>query len=121
LSIWAFQLATFILGLGFLFPLFIWEQAAVPPTTFDAGIVLAILYVGVFASLVAFICWNKAILSVGPSKSGMVYYTLPVFCGVLAFFVLKEEISGIHFFSALLIFTGIITANYDSGLTANKR
>ena len=114
LSIWAFQLSTFILGLIFLFPFYIWEYVTVPPVEFDAKTVFAILYVGIFASLSAFVLWNKAIVTVGPSKAGMIYYTLPLFSGLLAYIFLKEDISIIHFYSVLLIVSGIFAANYKS-------
>ena len=69
---------------------------------------------GIFASLSAFVLWNKAIVVVGPSKAGMIYYTLPLFSGFLAYLFLKEDIRMIHFYSALLIVSGILTANYES-------
>ncbi len=114
LSIWAFQLSTFLLGLIFLFPFFVWEYATVPPVIFETKTILSILYLGIFASLSAFILWIKAIMMVGPSKAGMIYYTLPLFSGLLAYLFLKEEISMNHFYCVLLIVSGIVTANYES-------
>jgi len=114
LSIWAFQLSTFILGLLFLSPFFIWEYVGGPQVNYEAKTICSILYVGIFASLSAFVLWNKAIVMVGPSKAGMIYYTVPLFSGFLAFLFLKEDIGIIHFCSALLIITGILTANYES-------
>ena len=113
LSIRAFQLSTFILGLIFLFPFFILEHSTVPPVEFDTRTVSSILYVGVFASLLAFGLWNKAIATVGPSKAGMVYYTLPLFSGLWAYLFLKEDIGMIHVYSVLLIVSGVLTANYE--------
>jgi len=114
LSIWALQLSTFILGLIFLFPFFIWEHMTVPVGKFDTKTIISILYVGIFASLSAFVLWNKAIMKVGPSKAGMIYYTLPLFSGISAHFFLNESVSAIHFYSALFIVAGILTANYES-------
>lgn len=114
LSILVLQLSTFILGLFFLFPFFILEYVTVPPIEFDTKIVFSILYVGIFASLSAFVLWNKAIVTVGPSKAGMTYYTLPLFSGFWAYLLLKEDISIIHFYSVFFILTGIFTANYES-------
>jgi drug/metabolite transporter (DMT)-like permease len=113
LSIWAFQLSTFILGLAFLLPFFIWEYVTAPSIVIESKTVFSIFYVGVFASLTAFVLWNKAILAVGPSKAGMIYYTLPLFSGFAAYLFLKEEISMVHFYSALLIVSGIVAANYE--------
>ncbi len=111
LSVFSLQMATFITGLIFLSPFYIWKTVTSPPTSFDAATVLSILYVGIFASLIAFILWSKSIEIIGPAKSGMIYYTLPLFSGLLAFFVLKESITIIHLFSAVLIIFGIFTAN----------
>lgn len=113
LSIWAFQLSTFILGLVFLTPFFIWEYVTVPHAHFDRKTIGSILYVGIFASLTAFILWNKAVVTLGPSKAGMIYYTLPVFSGISAYFFLNERISMIHFYSILLIVAGILMANHE--------
>lgn len=112
LNIWAFQLSTFILGLAFLLPFYVWEYLAVPPAVFDAEAIYSILYLGVFASLFSFVLWNQAILMIGASKAGMTYYTLPLFSGVLAWFFLNEDIGWLHFSSGLLIVSGIVVANY---------
>jgi len=114
LSIWALQLSTFIIGLILLTPFFLWEHMTGPSTQFHTKTIISILYVGIFASLSAFVLWNKAIINVGPSKAGMIYYTLPLFSGISAHFFLNESISATHFYSALFIVTGIFTANCES-------
>ena len=111
ISIKALQLSTFILGLIFLFPFFLWEQTTVTQSLLNQTTIPAILYVGIFASLCAFLLWNKSIVILGPVKAGMVYYTLPLFSGVLAYFFINESISIIHFYSMILIFSGIVTTN----------
>ncbi len=113
ISIWAFQSSTFIIGLIFLFPFYLWETSASAVITFDLNSIISILYVGIFASLSAFVLWNKAILNIGPAKAGMIYYTLPLFSGFLSHFILKEDIGMVHLFSALLIVSGILTANHE--------
>lgn len=111
ISIWSFQFATFSLGLGFLTPFFLWETTHTPPVLYDANSILSILYVGIFASLTAFVCWNKAIVHIGPAKAGLIYYTLPIFSGLLAYFFLNEHIGLTHLLSAILIVSGIVIAN----------
>jgi len=39
---------------------------------------------------------------------------LPLFSGFLAHLLLKEDICLVHFYSALLIVSGILSANYES-------
>jgi len=113
LSIRAFQLSTFIIGLIFLLPLYIWENISTPAVIFDSQMILSIFYIGIFASLIAFIFWNIAIDELGPTKAGMVYYTLPIFSGFIAYIFLNEDIQALHFFSMLLIISGIVTANRE--------
>jgi len=113
LNLWAFQLSTFMLGLIFLLPFFVWERLVVQPAVFDAGAIYSILYLGIFASIFSFALWNQAILIIGAPKAGMVYYTLPLFSGVLAWFFLGEAIGMLHFISGLLIVSGILTANRE--------
>lgn len=113
MSMWAFQLSTFIFGLIFLLPFLAWEVAVAGPSVFDAGAIYSILYLGVFASLFSFILWNQAILIIGVSKTGMVYYTLPIFSGLMAWHFLGEEIGLLHLASGVLIVSGIVLANYQ--------
>ncbi|MBC8440181.1 MAG: DMT family transporter [Deltaproteobacteria bacterium] len=113
LSIIALQFSTFILGLIFLLPFFLWEQTMVHQSYLNQTTIPAILYVGIFASLCAFVLWNKAIVVLGPSKAGMVYYTLPLFSGFLGYLFLHESIRMIHFYSMILIFSGIIVTNHE--------
>jgi len=111
LGLWAFQLSTFILGLIFLLPFLAWEYAVLGPSVFDAKAIYSILYLGVFASLFSFVLWNKSILLIGVSKTGMVYYTLPIFSGLMAWYFLDEKIGLLHLASGLLIVSGILLAN----------
>ncbi|MGA9572570.1 MAG: DMT family transporter [Lysobacterales bacterium] len=113
LGIRAFQLSTFILGLIFLMPFLAWEVAVIGPSHFDAGAIYSILYLGVFASLFSFVLWNQSILLIGVSKTGMVYYTLPIFSGVMAWYFLGEHIGLLHLASGVLIVSGIFLANYQ--------
>jgi drug/metabolite transporter (DMT)-like permease len=115
LGVLTFQLSTFILGLIFLLPLLAWDYAVAGPSVFDAGAIYSILYLGVFASLFAFVLWNQSILLIGVSRTGMVYYTLPIFSGVMAWYFLGETIGLLHLASGVLIVAGIVIANRESG------
>ncbi len=111
ISVKSLQISTFILGTLFLFPFFLWEQQGIVKPILTGTTIPAILYVGIFASLCAFILWNKSIIILGPSKAGMIYYSLPLFSGLLAFVFLNEYLTINHFFSMILILSGIIITN----------
>jgi drug/metabolite transporter (DMT)-like permease len=112
ISVYSFQFTLFCLGLLFLVPFFIWEQAGFSGQSLTRTTVPGILYVGIFASLCAFLLWNRAILTLGTPKAGIVYYTLPLFSGFLAYLFLGESIGLIHGISLVLILTGILMANH---------
>ncbi len=117
LSIGSFQFSTFAMGWLFLAPAFIVERAISEPLALSLPAMGAILYVGLGASLVAFLSWNKAIELIGASTAGIVYYSMPAFGGLLAFALLGEGIGLMHALSALLIVAGIVLA----GAQAKKK
>ena len=112
LGMLSFQLSTFIIGLLFLMPFYIWESVNTDfqIQSIDKNIFYSILYLGLFASLFSYILWGKAVELLGPMKSSMIYYTLPIFSGFLAYLILGEEIENIHLLSMLLILIGVLTA-----------
>jgi len=110
---WTLQASTFILGTLLLLPFFIADRIANPPIALSLPVILAVLYTGALASLLAFFLWSKAINTIGPSKSGMVYYSLPLFSGLWSILFLGEEVSILHLISLLLIVPGIIIANLE--------
>jgi len=118
LSVSSFQLSTFILGIIFMLPFFIWETLTIPSIQFESKMLFSILYVGIFASLTAYLLWNKAIVKIGPTNAAMVYYTLPLFSGFLAYLFLNESIGMLHLYSLLLILSGIIIATYKKNKLA---
>lgn len=121
LGVISFQYASFIIGLAFLLPFYIYESLQTPSIEFNSEVIISILYVGICASLIAFIFWNNAILLIGPSKSGMIYYLLPLFSGALAWIILNEEIGMVHLISGILIVSGILVSNYDVDLFFNYK
>jgi drug/metabolite transporter (DMT)-like permease len=114
ISVPAFQLASFALGLVFLLPFYLLELYFGAVHSFASSAALSILYIGIFASLLAFILWNKAIASIGAVNASMVYYSLPIFSGVLAILILDEVVTSLHLYSTLLVLLGIVIAVFYS-------
>ncbi|MEG4347488.1 DMT family transporter [Microcoleus sp. A003_D6] len=106
-----FTLCTFSLGLLFLSPFYALECWIYHPVAFNPSIALALLYVGVLSSVVAFLAWNQAIALIGPNRTALIYYLIPVFSGIAARLFLGEAISWVHIFSTLAIVCGIIITN----------
>jgi len=91
----------------------VWEHLVRRAVVWDRSTALAVLYIGVCASVVAFFLWNRAIAAIGPSRVGLVYYLVPVFSGVAAYVFLSEPVGFVHVASMALIVVGIVTANRE--------
>lgn len=114
LGLTTFQFASFAAGLVFLAPVFVVERFSSAPLEFDWTIAGAVLYVGLGASLAAFVAWNKAIELIGATKAGLVYYTLPIFSGFTAWAFLGERVGAAHVASGVLVLAGILLATRDA-------
>lgn len=102
--------ATFVIGVLFLVPMYLWELVYAPTPVYDQIALLSIGYIGVFASLVAYFLWNYSVELLGPSPASLIYYSIPLFSGLLAYVLLDEKIGWIHLISGLCIVSGILVA-----------
>jgi len=103
--------STFILGLIFLLPVYLFSIKGSEAIVYDNLSIYSILYIGIFASIIAYFLWNRSVDLLGPSKASMIYYSIPLFSGLLAYLFLNEQVSMVHLFSGILIVSGILLAN----------
>jgi drug/metabolite transporter (DMT)-like permease len=66
-----------------------------------------LIYLGVFASFIAFLCWYSAIASLGPTVAANFYNLIPVFASVMAIVFLNEHLHGFHVVGTFLVLLGI--------------
>ena len=100
-----------ILGLVFIFPLYIIENYStsfMPTQKIDY---LIIVYVAIFASIIAFFSWNKGVSIIGPNRSSLFLHLIPVFSSIWAVSFLNEKFSFFHFIGIIFILSGIILSN----------
>jgi len=109
-----FLAATFLIGLILLAPWAAWEWSGEPPGLPPAHVLGSILYIGVGPALLSYLFWNRAIATIGPAKAGMIYYLIPFFCGLEAWFILGEAVTWVNVASGLLIISGIIVASREA-------
>jgi drug/metabolite transporter (DMT)-like permease len=105
-----FQYATFALGLLMLLPIYLGSLVAQPTVIWDPVSLLSLGYVGVFASLVAFTLWSRAIALIGPARAGMIYYLSPVSSGLLGALILGQPIGWVQIASMAAIILGLLIA-----------
>jgi drug/metabolite transporter (DMT)-like permease len=93
-----------------LLPVYLWESAFVRTMPVTADALLAVAYVVVFASILAFLCFNRGIEVLGPSTGGLFLHLIPVFAALLAFVFLGERLQAFHAVGIAAIVGGILMA-----------
>jgi drug/metabolite transporter (DMT)-like permease len=105
-------------GIGLLFAicvtglLLLAPAAAIEALFFRTGhanwpAVGAVLYTGLFASVGAYICWNRGVQLVGPNRAGFTMHLLPAFATVLAVLLLGEDVHLFHVVGIAIILFGV--------------
>ena len=73
-----------------------------------------LLFVAVFPSIVAILLWHHGIARLGPSRSGVYMYFIPVFTAAMGFAILGEDVLWYHFAGAAAIVAGVSLASRTS-------
>jgi drug/metabolite transporter (DMT)-like permease len=97
-----------LLGVPLILPLYLYELsqgARFVPTVATLG---AIAYTAVFASLLAYLCWNHGVRVVGAAKAALSNYLMPVFTAILGWLLLGEGLQLFHWVGGALIFSGLL-------------
>ncbi len=103
-----FLFSLFLVGTLLLIPWFAWEISTGEGFPISQENILAILYLGLGPSVLAYMSWNKSVSLIGPAKASMVYYCLPLFSASGGLYFLGEQVTAAHFVSGALILTGVI-------------
>ena len=104
----SFLATLIIIGTLFISPFYIWEMSTGKTMNISQASIGSIVYVALFASILAYIFWNKAIQIIGANKTGIFIHLMPVFSIILAIIFLDEKLRGYHIKGTILIFSGIL-------------
>ncbi len=105
-----FLAACIAAGLLVLLPFWAVELAGGAGVPLDIGSLLSVTYIGVFASLLAFVLWNRCVALLGPSATGASFHLVAPFTALLAFLLLGEPVHAYHLAGAALILCGFLLA-----------
>ena len=107
LSLPAFLTVMFFVGSVTTLPLHLWEIAdgAGMPLSWPA--LAAIVYVALFASVLAQLFWAAGVARVGATRAGYFIYLTPAFGAAIAVAVLGETVGWYHLAGVAAIFAGI--------------
>lgn len=109
-----------IIGLFFLVPFYLLEIQSGRIVVLNKATVFSVLYLAVFASVLAFISWNKAVREVGANKAGPFIHLMPVFSTILAIIFLGEKLFGYQLRGIFFVFSGIVLASVAGRQTVKK-
>ena len=101
-----FLAATMAAGLLVLMPFWAFELARGAHIPTDPASIGAVLYIGVFASLFAFILWSRCVAMLGATVTGVSFHLVALFTALLAFLVLGEPVRAFHVAGIVLILLG---------------
>ncbi len=113
----ALLLATMVIGVVILLPAYLWERSITGPFAITPATLAAILYVGTFASLLAFVCWNRGVAAVGAAKAGPFLHLMPVFGTLLAIAFLGERLHTSDGIGMAIIAAGLVLSSTARPLT----
>ena len=111
-AIHALSFASFTFGIGAacLVPLLIWELATRPVMALNTANLLSLLYVALFPSTLAYLCYNRGVQLIGANRAAPFFHVVPLFGSVMAMVFLGERPQMFHFVGFALVLTGVFVA-----------
>jgi drug/metabolite transporter (DMT)-like permease len=106
-----FLFVIFLMGTIILVPFYLYELKNTGGIEINVPNMSSILYLGLGASVISFLIWNKAIRNLGTGRTALFGNLIPVFSSVEAVILLNEKITPIHLISFILVVTGLVIAN----------
>lgn len=112
---WSAFLALPLLALGAL-----WETRQFP-VTWSPTLLLAVLYLGIFPSVVGFWAWNTGVQRLSPSGAMVFYNTLPLYGALLSALFLGERLTQAHLIGGALIVSAGLWAGWHAPRQSSRQ
>lgn len=103
--------ATTLAALLLMLPFYLWGTRTDPSVLLTPQILWALVYVALFASVLAFWLWNRGVARIGAGKAGTYLYLMPVFGAVLSYVFLGEGVQLFQLIGGALVIAGIALSN----------
>ena len=102
-----------IYGALIFLPFFVRDFNTISWIEITAESIGALLFLVLFATLTAFLCYNFALTKIEASKAAMFINGIPLVTVILSNLILKETISAAQISGGLIIISGVSLANID--------
>jgi drug/metabolite transporter (DMT)-like permease len=107
----SFAAFTFGCGAACLIPLLIWELLARPVMQVTVTNLLSLVYVAVFPSALAYLCFTRAVQLIGANRAAPFFHMVPLFGSAMAMIFLGERPQLFHVIGFALVLTGVFIAS----------
>ncbi len=98
--------------MGWLVLSAIWGLSGAEPIPTGALNIVSYLYIGVFASIVAFITYAYCVRRIGAAAASQSIHLMPVFTTVASVGLLDEQLAYYHIVGAALVFGGVFMSSF---------
>ncbi|GHT21102.1 membrane protein [Bacteroidia bacterium] len=105
----------FFYGLLTILPVFLIERRPQPPVI-NAEVVFNLLYLGIAASLICYLLWNKTVEQLGALRASNFIYLVPLTSLITASIVLHETITPVALLGAAFILLGVYLSERKKSL-----
>jgi len=102
---------TFGCGAASLIPLLIWELCTRPLMQLNTTNLLSVVYVAVFPSTVAYLCYNRGVQLIGANRAAPFLHMVPAFGAAMAIVFLGERPQLFHVIGFALVLIGVFVAS----------
>jgi drug/metabolite transporter (DMT)-like permease len=117
----SFLVATMGIGSLMILPFYVWETAQGGRIEGGAPSWLAMAYIAVFPSFIAYLFFNRGIELIGAARAGQSWHLMPVFGSILAVVFLGETFYAYHAIGIAMIAGGIVLASVRSAPRVTAR
>ena len=100
---------------------FLWEAPSLTWSSITLHSSLAVIYLTVFATVGAFLCYNYALAQVPVSRAAIFVNGIPVVTAIGAWVLLDERLTAIQAGGGALVLAAVFITNPPSGLIRKKR
>jgi drug/metabolite transporter (DMT)-like permease len=107
----SFTAFTFACGSAVLVPPLIFELFWRPVMQLNVTNLLSVMYVAVFPSTIAYLCYNRSVHLIGANRAAPFFHAVPVFGSAMAIVFLGERPQVFHVIGFALVLTGIFAAS----------
>lgn len=99
--------ATAIVGVILILPIMLLAVDESQLSRLNPEDIEVMVYLGIFNSVLSYLSWNTALATIGNVKTSIIYYLLPLFSGIEAYFMLGEKIYISQIAGGALVIFGI--------------